>query len=60
MVGASLSITVTVNEHESTPPTAVTANVLVVTPTGNAVPDANPAICEVDAPGQLSVPTGAE
>ena len=50
-----------VKEHVAVFPTAsVTLNVLVVTPTGNVLPLARPAICVVVGPEQLSVPTGAE
>jgi hypothetical protein len=57
--GASLSTTVTVKEQVAVPPPAVTTKVLVVTPTGKLAPLAKPAVWLVDAPGQLSVPTGA-
>ena len=59
MVGASLSVTVTVKEQVAVPPTAVTTKVLVVAPTGKLAPLAKPAVWLVEAPGQLSVPTGA-
>jgi len=59
MEGASLSITVTVKLQLFVLPAAsVTLNVFVVVPTGNVVPLANPAVCVVAAPVQLSVPTG--
>jgi hypothetical protein len=51
--------TVTVKEQVAVPPPAVTTKVLVVTPTGKLAPLAKPAVWLVDAPGQLSVPTGA-
>ena len=47
-------------EQFAVPPPAVTLNVFVVVPTGKLAPDANPAVWLVDAPGQLSVPTGVE
>ena len=59
MVGDSLSVTVTVNEHEAVnPPASVTVKVFVVVPVGNVAPLGRPAVCAVVAPGQLSVPTG--
>ena len=58
IVGAWLSVTVTVNEQVDVPPTAVTVNVLVVVPTGKLAPLGLPAVWTVDAPGQLSEPTG--
>src|SRR5437899_13068064 len=55
----SLSFTVTVKLHVAVLPAAsVTRNTLVVTPTGKADPLANPPVCVVTAPAQLSVPTG--
>ena len=60
IAGASVSFTVTVNEHAVLfPDASVTTNVLVVTPNGNVDPDGNPTVCVVTAPAQLSVPTGA-
>lgn len=54
-----MSITVTVKEQVPELPNAsVTRKVLVVTPTGKDAPDVSPPIKAVDAPGQLSVPTG--
>ena len=59
MAGASVSFTVTVNEHAVLfPEASVTTKVLVVTPRGKFEPDAKPAVCVVVAPAQLSVPTG--
>jgi hypothetical protein len=59
MIGAWLSITVTVNEQDAVLPLAsVTVNVLVVVPTGKLEPEAKPAFCAVVWPGQLSCPTG--
>ena len=58
--GASLSVTVTVNEHVAVfPATSVTWNVFVVTPTGNDEPLGKPDVCVVLGPVQLSVPVGA-
>ena len=60
IVGAWLSVTVTVNVQEAVWPfEAVTTKVFVVTPTGNAAPLAKPVVCAVVAPEQLSVPVGA-
>src|SRR6266536_397939 len=60
ITGGSLSVTVTVKLHVAVLPAAsVTRNTLVVTPTGKADPLANPPVCVVTAPAQLSVPTGA-
>jgi hypothetical protein len=57
--GASVSFTVTVNEHEVLFPLAsVTSKVLVVVPTGKVEPLGRPAFCAVVAPEQLSEPTG--
>jgi hypothetical protein len=51
--------TVTVKEHEAICPLkAVTVNVLVVRPMGKVEPLGRPAVCDVVAPGQLSVPVG--
>ena len=59
-VGASVSFTVTVNEHDAVrPPASVTVNVFVVVPILNVDPLACPAVCAVVAPVQLSVPVGA-
>ena len=41
------------------PAASVVLNVLVVTPSGNPLPLASPAVCTVVAPGHASVPTGA-
>ena len=60
MTGRILSVTVTVKEQVAELPEAsVTRKVFVVTPTGKDAPLAKPAVCAVEAPGQLSVPTGA-
>lgn len=60
MVGICTSFTVTVKAQVLVlPAPSVTLNVLVVTPTGNAAPDAKPEVCTVVGPEQLSVPTGA-
>src|SRR5438094_4265808 len=60
IAGGSLSLTVTVKLHVAVLPAAsVTRNTLVVTPTGKADPLANPPVCVVTAPAQLSVPTEA-
>ena len=54
----SLTVTVKVQVLVLLAP-SVTLKVLVVTPTGNADPDAKPEVCTVTGPVQLSVPTGA-
>src|SRR5438128_7907205 len=60
ITGGSLSVTLTVKLHASASLSrSVTRNTLVVTPTGKADPLANPPVCVVTAPAQLSVPTGA-
>ena len=59
MLGSSLSVMVTVNEHVAVLPLAsVTLKVLVVVPTGNVAPLAKPAVWIVVGPEQLSEPTG--
>jgi hypothetical protein len=59
IAGGWLSVTVTVKEQEVVwLLAAVTTKVLVITPSGKAVPEARPAVCAVVWPGQLSVPTG--
>src|SRR3989442_6753904 len=59
ITGGSLSLTVTVKLHVAVLPAAsVTRKTLVVTPTGKTDPLANPPVCVVSAPGQLSLPTG--
>src|SRR5438552_17770409 len=59
IAGGSLSRTVTVKLHVALFPAAsVTWNTFVVTPTGNAAPFVDPAICIGTAPVQLSLPTG--
>ena len=61
MTGAWLSVTVTIKEQLPVLPDAsVAEKVFVVTPTGKVAPLAAPAVCVVEAPGQLSVPVGAE
>ena len=61
MAGSSLSVTVTVKLQLAVLPEAsVTWKVFVVTPTGKIEPEANPAVCNVVVPVQLSVPTGGE
>ena len=60
MTGTSLSDTVTVKEQLAVfPEASVTLNVFVVVPFGKVAPEANPAVCTVVEPVQLSVPTGA-
>lgn len=55
-----MSTTVTVKEQVAELPEAsVARKILVVTPTGNVAPLANPPICAVMEPGQLSAPVGA-
>ena len=59
IAGASLSVMVTVKLHDAVrPPASVTVNVFVVVPVGKVDPLARPAVCTVNADGQLSVPTG--
>src|SRR5437899_12897455 len=59
--GGTRSAYVTVNQQWAVPPAAsVTRNTLVVTPTGKADPLANPPVCVVTAPAQLSVPRSEE
>ena len=41
------------------PDASVTRKVLVVTPSGKLPPEANPVVCTVIGPEQLSAPTGA-
>jgi hypothetical protein len=49
ILGSSLSVMITVNEHVAELPLAsVTLNVLAVVPTGNVAPLARPAVCKVD------------
>ena len=60
IVGFWRSFIVTVKEQLAVLPNpSVTKKVFVVVPTGNVAPDANPAICVVIDPRQLSVPIGA-
>jgi hypothetical protein len=57
--GTWLSVTVTVNEHTAVLPLAsVARNETLVTPTGNAEPEARPAVCVITIPGQLSLAAG--
>ena len=59
ILGIKVSFMVTVKEQlEVFPEPSVTKNVLVVVPTGNIEPEANPVVCWVTTPEQLSVPTG--
>jgi hypothetical protein len=61
IVGTSLSLMTTVKlQVAEFPAASVTEKIFVVEPTGNAEPLANPAVCVVLAPAQLSVPFGAE
>ena len=56
IVGNSLSVTVTVNEHVAVLLLAsVTLKVFVVVPIGNKLPLAKPAVCVISCPVQLSV-----
>jgi hypothetical protein len=58
--GASLSVTVTLNEQITDKPAAsVAINVILVVPSGNTEPLGNPAVCVMVIPGQLSVAAGA-
>ena len=59
--GSSTSLTITVNDAVATFPAAsVAVNVLVVVPSGNAEPEARPAVCAiVGAAPELSVAVGA-
>ena len=60
ITGSSSSVIVILKLHDDLlPEPSVTTKVLVVVPTGKAVPDAKPVVCAVVAPEQLSVPTGA-
>ena len=60
IVGAWVSLTVTLKLHNALlPEPSVTLNVFTVTPVGKVAPLASPAVWIVDAPEQLSVPTGA-
>ena len=59
IVGNSVSLIVTVNEHVVVLPAAsVTRNTFVVVPTGKFDPDDNPAVCTSTEPGQLSPKVG--
>ena len=59
IVGACVSFTVTVKAQVALLFAAsVTLNVLVVTPTGNEAPEAEPAVWIVLWPAQLSVTAG--
>jgi hypothetical protein len=58
-LGASVSLTVTVNEQlDMLPEASVTEQVTVVVPTGNVEPDAGLHVGE-PTPGQLSLTIGA-
>ena len=60
MDGNCKSLTVIVNEQEAVCPlAAVTTNVLVVTPLGNAAPEARPTVWLTVKPPQLSLAFGA-
>ena len=60
MVGASLSVTVTVKLAEKVLELAsVAVYVIVVTPAGNVAPLANPAVCAILEPAQLSAEVGS-
>ena len=60
-VGGSLSVTVTVKLQLAVLVAAsVTINVTNVSPTGKVDPLTGPTVCTVEAPGQLSVPTGSK
>ena len=57
IVGASVSSTVTLNEHEEVlPDPSVTTYVFTVVPNGNASPEANPNVCSKVTSKQLSSP----
>jgi hypothetical protein len=59
-VGASLSVTVTVNEQITESPAAsVAVNEILVVPNGKTDPLGKPAVCVINNPGQLSVAAGA-
>jgi hypothetical protein len=58
--GGCASVTVTVKEQVAVwPLEAVTVYTFVVVPTGKLAPEAEPDVCAVLTPEQLSVPTGA-
>ena len=60
MVGASLSVTVMVKLPSVVSPAAsVAVYVIVVAPTGNVAPLANPAVCAIVDPVQLSAEVGS-
>ena len=60
IVGTCVSLTVTVKLHIALlPEPSVTLNVFTVTPVGNVAPLDRPAVRVVEAPEQLSVPTGS-
>ena len=60
ITGISLSVMVTVKlQLVVLLEASVTSKVLIVSPTGKALPLINPAVWTVLTPGQLSVPTGA-
>ena len=55
-----MSVIMTAKLHVAELPEAsVTRKAFVVEPTGKAEPEANPAVCVVVEPAQLSTPTGA-
>ena len=59
IVGSCVSVTVTVKAQVAVLlAPSVTLNVLVVTPTGNDAPEAEPEVWIVLWPEQLSVPAG--
>ena len=60
MLGFKVSLMVTVKKQLSLlPATSVAMNLLMVVPTGNIEPEANPNVCTVETtPEQLSVPIG--
>ena len=59
MLGNWVSFILTIKEQvEVFPEPSDTKNVLVVDPKGKIEPEANPNVCWVTAPEQLSVPTG--
>ena len=59
-VGASLSVTVMVKLPSVVSPAAsVALYVIVVTPTGNVLPETSPAVCAIVDPVQLSAEVGA-
>ena len=58
---SALAVIVTVKLHSAVfPEASVTTKVLVVIPNGKVAPDANPAVCAIVEPEQLSLKTGKE